>query len=119
MTTAQHVKRIRKQKNQVLREYKSEHGCADCGERDWVVLELDHRDGELKNPALNYHGKHSGKSWTALSWKALYEELPKCDVVCCNCHRRRTFERAGNWNDEGEYFVDRVMEPTPVYPLAI
>jgi hypothetical protein len=74
--------RRRALKEGVLR-YLREHPCVDCGERDIVVLEFDHRDGEPKEETvacLMARGRDVD-AWT---------EIAKCDVRCANCHQRRT-----------------------------
>jgi len=60
--------------------------CADCGERDPLVLEFDHRTDKTFN---------IGEGLSERSWQALEDEIAKCDVVCANCHRRRTAKRIG------------------------
>ena len=67
-----------------LHHYKQERGCADCGENDPVVLEFDHLRDKVDNVAALV---------TRWSWKRLLTEIEKCDVVCANCHRRRTHKR--------------------------
>lgn len=74
--------------------YKTERGCAVCGETDPVVLDLDHID-----PATKYRGQMGG-AWGGLNlanlgWKALHAELAKCQVLCANCHRRKTAREQG------------------------
>lgn len=60
--------------------------CVDCGETDPVVLEFDHlRD---KSFAI-------GPSRSRRSWQSILDEVEKCEVVCANCHRRRTARRRG------------------------
>lgn len=62
--------------------YKAAHGCVDCGEKDPVVLDFDHKTGEPK--AFNVSdaiGKCLGKT-------RIFAEIAKCDVRCANCHRR-------------------------------
>ena len=68
--------------------YLQHHPCVDCGERDVLVLEFDHRDPELK--------------WKAVAvlamtrrWPRVLGEIEKCDVRCVNCHRRRTAQQFG------------------------
>jgi hypothetical protein len=61
--------------------------CADCGEDDPLVLEFDH----LADKKFNIT-----KGITNHSWQALLDEIAKCDVVCANCHRRRTASRTGS-----------------------
>jgi hypothetical protein len=65
----------------------AKHPCVDCGEKDPVVLEFDH----LRDKAFNI-----GRSLAYRSWAAILAEMAKCDVVCANCHRRRTARRAGH-----------------------
>lgn len=70
-----------------LREDKARRGCADCGERDPVVLDFHHRDPSTKTFSF-------GETAQLLrSRKRLAEEMAKCDVVCSNCHRRRHTNR--------------------------
>ncbi|HKS69046.1 MAG TPA: hypothetical protein VJQ45_01400 [Ktedonobacterales bacterium] len=70
-------------------EYLRHHPCVDCGESDIVVLEFDHlRDKFLEVSALCVGG---------YSLEAVKREIDKCEVVCANCHRRRTAKRAGSY----------------------
>ena len=62
--------------------------CIDCGESDPTVLEFDHLGDKLKELSV--------LAASGASVKALRAEIAKCEVVCCNCHRRRTAHR-GNW----------------------
>ena len=64
------------------------HPCADCGETDPIVLEFDHLRDKLYNI--------SSMVRTVLSWAPIRREIEKCEVVCANCHRRRTAQRANN-----------------------
>lgn len=69
-----------------LMAFLAEHPCVDCGEGDPVVLESDHlRDKEFC----------IGKGFWDRSWQSVLDEIAKCEVVCANCHRRRTARRGG------------------------
>ena len=65
-------------------------GCADCDEKDPIVLEFDHVRGEKKQNISYMVGAPSGL-------EALIIELDKCEVVCRNCHQRRTAKTFGFW----------------------
>ena len=67
-----------------LIQYLLEHQCVDCGERDPLVLEFDHRDAELKRIEVSLLLRRSA------GWGSIAAEIAKCDVRCANCHRRRT-----------------------------
>jgi hypothetical protein len=69
-----------------LVEFFTTHPCSDCGETDPVVLEFDHLGDKAFNIAKGLRDR---------SWKALIDEIAKCDIVCANCHRRRTAIRGG------------------------
>jgi len=80
---------LRLVRTRYLLKYFEEHPCTDCGESDPVVLEFDHLDPEKKlfdvAQALPYR-----------NWQSILGEIEKCEVVCANCHRRRTTSRAGS-----------------------
>jgi hypothetical protein len=62
--------------------------CQDCGGsfHPWV-MELDHRDGAIKVAAV------ANLVSTGCTDARPFEEIDKCDVVCANCHRMRTYRR--------------------------
>lgn len=72
--------------------------CADCGRvYPFYVMEFDHVRGEK---AFNIGG-------AKVSRKRLLDEIAKCDVVCSNCHRERTWKN--KWSAISRHSsVDRV-----------
>lgn len=69
-----------------LLAYLREHPCVDCGETDPVVLEFDH----LRDKKFGI-----GEGFRDREWQSVLDEMAKCEVVCANCHRRRTAKRGG------------------------
>ncbi len=66
--------------------------CADCGnDYPWYVMDFDHRHGEKEFNLSD--ATHNGRSLETIK-----EEIAKCDVVCANCHRIRTFNDAASSN---------------------
>jgi hypothetical protein len=63
------------------------HPCVDCGLDDPVVLEFDHLAAK------------TAEVTTLVMREATVEEIQReidsCEVVCANCHRRRTARRGG------------------------
>lgn len=74
---------------QYLWDYKVQRGCADCLETDPVVMEFDHI-GDKSFTISNFASK--GKTLSKVKL-----ELQQCEVVCANCHRKRTAKRS-NWH---------------------
>ncbi len=70
-----------------LLKYYQSHNCVDCGESDPIVLEFDHIKGKTKGISVMLT--------SAVSIKTLETEIAKCEVVCVNCHRRRTTKTFG------------------------
>ncbi|HKI32610.1 MAG TPA: hypothetical protein VKA46_12145 [Gemmataceae bacterium] len=63
--------------------------CADCGKRyPHYVMDFDHRPGEKKCFNLSI-----AAGQPRLSWTRMLAEIAKCDIVCANCHRERTYQR--------------------------
>ncbi len=70
-----------------IQEVKESTPCKDCGESfPHYVMDFDHLPGSKKKFNI-------GKAAYAPSMEALEAEMAKCDVVCANCHRHRTFMR--------------------------
>lgn len=64
---------------------KTSRGCADCGyNENPVALDFDHVRGVKLKPVsqMMSHGLED-----------ILREIDKCDVVCANCHRIRTYNR--------------------------
>jgi hypothetical protein len=68
-----------------LLQFFQEHPCVDCGEADPIVLEFDHLRGD-KSFTI-------GTALHSRNMQSILDEIAKCEVVCANCHRRRTAVR--------------------------
>lgn len=68
----------------VIRQYKESTPCKDCGNTfPHFVTDFDH-----------LHNKKANVSWLVkrgASLITIQNEIKKCDLVCANCHRIRTF----------------------------
>jgi len=73
--------RIYQERTEWLLDYFILHPCVDCGETDPVVLEFDHSADKDFSISHGFLDK---------SWEQIVAEIAKCEVVCVNCHRRRT-----------------------------
>jgi hypothetical protein len=80
-------KRARAEKRMLyLLAYFELHPCVDCGETDPLVLEFDH----VRDKFFDI-----GAGLPDRNWQTILKEIAKCEVVCANCHRRRTAKRLG------------------------
>ena len=77
---------IRLERTRFLLDFFKSHPCVDCGERDAVVLEFDH---------VGDKSFSIGAKLVQFAWQTILDEIEKCEVVCANCHRRRTARRRG------------------------
>jgi hypothetical protein len=60
--------------------------CADCGRRfPPCVMQFDHRDPTTK--------VHEVTRILMRARSVILAEVAKCDIVCTNCHRERTYRR--------------------------
>lgn len=96
---------IRSKKNREIRndkarayiiEYLTKNHCTDCKATNLMILEFDHLgDKEFTIAKLL-------QSSAALS--RIISEIKKCEVVCANCHRIRTYTRnqSYRWKAENE-----------------
>ena len=82
-----HKKIDRQEARQFVWDYLSEHPCVICGEADPVVLEFDHINGKKETvSALIANGA---------TIERLKQEIDRCQVLCSNCHARKTAKERG------------------------
>ncbi len=72
----------------LLKDLLLKNSCKDCGTSDWRVLEFDHVRDKKKSVSTLVR---------TTTWPRVLEEIAKCEIVCCNCHRIRTMERGNHW----------------------
>lgn len=77
----------RSQVRKRIQEVKTGKSCKDCEEEyPYYMLDFDHLPGSSKKFNI-------GTTSNTTSMAALEEEIAKCEIVCANCHRHRTFMR--------------------------
>lgn len=84
--------RVRDRKSKIrkhLFDYLSQSECKVCGENDPVVLQFDHRDPSEKEFGL------ADAIGRKIALKRIDEEIAKCDILCANCHARKTAKDFG------------------------
>lgn len=71
-----------------VRELKESNPCQDCGiSYPWYVMDFDHVRGEKFDNVSKLLANAAAKS-------KIQAEIDKCELVCSNCHRERTFSRS-------------------------
>lgn len=59
--------------------------CADCGVKYHpAVMEFDHLGDKVEDVSTLLRLK---------GWQTVLDEIAKCELVCANCHRMRTWHR--------------------------
>ena len=81
-------RQITKTNNEFYKEYLLTHACVDCGETDPLTLEFDHLTTKFSEVSHMIAGGYS--------LQAIKREIAKCEVVCANCHSRRTHKRTNS-----------------------
>lgn len=76
---------VYERRRELLKKLKS-NPCTDCKVTyPWYVMEFDHCRG-IKL-------RHISLTRSFASDKELLDEVAKCDLVCANCHRQRTWDK--------------------------
>ena len=73
---------------QIVLSHLNSNPCVDCGERDVVVLQFDHQGNKVANVSALIRAGSEAR---------LRAEIEKCEVVCANCHTRRTATTFNWW----------------------
>lgn len=87
--------RMKKERNEYLAKIKSQP-CSDCNKQYHpICMDFDHRDRKTKLNSVSKMG------WSNNSLQKIKLEIDKCDLVCANCHRLRTYKqfKMSTYND--------------------
>lgn len=77
---------------QFVTDLKLQMGCTDCGYKEHpAALDFDHLPGQEKCRGV--------ARMLSVSRSTLLAEIAKCEVVCANCHRVRTWNRRRSESD--------------------
>jgi hypothetical protein len=69
--------------------------CMDCGNTfPPECMDYDHRDPATKSREV---GNMIYSTW---SWAKIQAEIDKCDLLCSNCHRIRTYVKQGTLKEQ-------------------
>jgi len=78
----------RRQVAKLVAQFKEGRPCTDCRQVfPPCVMDFDHRPGVIKCFDLK------GQNMSRYALARVMEEIAKCDLVCSNCHRLRTWRR--------------------------
>ncbi len=70
-----------------IKNLKEASPCLDCGQHfPYFVMDFDHRDRKSKTRDVSAMVKQM------FAWPTVLAEIEKCDLVCTNCHRLRTYK---------------------------
>lgn len=74
-------------------DYLLTHPCVICGEDNPAALEFDHIDPAKKRGAI------SRLVAAGVPLPLLSREFKNTQVLCCNCHRKKTAKEQGWYSD--------------------
>lgn len=78
-------KEARERRRAIIDSIKESSPCMDCGRYyPGYVMEFDHRDSSTKIDTV-------ATLFLKASMDRILAEIAKCDLVCANCHRERTY----------------------------
>lgn len=84
-----HKKRAIQRNRIYILDYLKHHHCAVCGESDPLVLQFDHIENYKKTMDI------SNAIQNAWGLAKLRNEIDKCQVLCANCHARKSAMQLG------------------------
>lgn len=80
-------KKIRERNREYVRKIKESNPCTDCKEHyHYSQMDFDHLSNKKYSVAKLANSE--------ASIKTIKKEIEKCELVCSNCHRIRTWIRA-------------------------
>ncbi len=94
------LKKLKKNK-EIVDAYKLNSGCIVCGyNKSPVALDFDHRVQSEKSFDI-------GSRLANIKEETLMNEISKCDVLCANCHRIKSFNLNQHMRINGDFSLNK------------
>lgn len=78
---------VKERNREYVRKIKETKPCTDCGQMfHFSQMDFDHISDDKKTNIATLAN-------SSISIKEIKKELAKCELVCSNCHRLRTWQR--------------------------
>ncbi len=77
-------RKLQQRNKQFVWDYLKKNPCIDCGEKNPIVLEFDHKDKNNKKDTI------CNLVSQGMSIEVISNEIKKCEVRCSNCHKIKT-----------------------------
>ena len=89
-TIKENVNIRRRSRKKEISDLKESTPCFDCDKFfQACIMDFDHiEDNKISNISRMVNNN--------ASWEKIYKEIAKCQLVCANCHRLRTWNRRYN-----------------------
>ncbi len=68
-------------------------GCVECGEKSFECLQFNHIDPSNKTDSV------SSMITNSKNLNVILEEVKKCEILCANCHAKKTAKQFGWYKD--------------------
>ena len=68
-------------------------GCIECGEKSFACLQFNHIDPSTKIDSV------SSMITNSKNIEFILEEVKKCEILCANCHAKKTAKQFGWYKD--------------------
>lgn len=78
--------RRRQEMNDWYFEYKKKFKCEKCGFNDFRCIDFDHKDRKIKFMGVSKMIRYGFSKYRII------EEIKKCNPLCANCHRIKTWD---------------------------
>jgi transposase len=85
----------------LIQETKHNKPCADCKEKyPYWIMEFDHLGDKLFEMSEFHH--------STCDIEKVKKEINKCEIVCSNCHKNRTYKRQMKSGQGGGLIVEEI-----------
>lgn len=85
-----YIQKRTKENIKSLFEYLKNKSCKECGETNQLLFDFHHKNPKDKKAKIAHLINRA-------CWKLVLEEIEKCEILCCVCHRLYHLKETNNF----------------------